>query len=182
MNEIANSVDHNVKWEQNENRIVKCAEGILVVGCRRFINKIMSIILKLSGITEWYYGRYGDEMSLANLYYSVFSFYPVYYCWFLLLFYRPHRGEYRRLVTDSRNHFITLFLLPFENLCGLYRICAAIASVALTVTFNYWHLVEGNKELVLVAQLALFIGCMAYASERYKKGWCCHLCCWLRSV
>ncbi|EPU6501570.1 hypothetical protein OM226_09460 [Escherichia albertii] len=64
---------------------------------------------------------------------------------------------------------LLFFLLPFENLRGLYRICAAIASVALTVTFNYWHLVDGNKELVLVAQLALFIGCMAYASERYKK-------------
>lgn len=58
-------------------------------------------------------------------------------------------------------------LLPREPL----RWTCMVTSIFLTFIANQWHLVDGNKEWVFVAQCMLFIFCLAFSGTRHKKGY-----------
>lgn len=47
---------------------------------------------------------------------------------------------------------------------------ATLSSVFITLVFNQWHLVAGNKELVLCLQAACFMAFLAMTSVK-KSGW-----------
>ncbi|HGB8364032.1 TPA: hypothetical protein ACIWE4_003388, partial [Salmonella enterica subsp. enterica serovar Java] len=50
------------------------------------------------------------------------------------------------------------------------RLLATLSSVFITLVFNQWHLVAGNKELVLCLQAACFMAFLAMTSVK-KSGW-----------
>ncbi|EIJ8647548.1 hypothetical protein LJP54_004725, partial [Salmonella enterica] len=50
------------------------------------------------------------------------------------------------------------------------RLLATLSSVFITLVFNQWHLVAGNKELVLCLQVACFMAFLAMTSVK-KSGW-----------
>ncbi|MFG6002554.1 hypothetical protein N4Q65_15395 [Salmonella enterica subsp. enterica serovar Pomona] len=50
------------------------------------------------------------------------------------------------------------------------RLLATLSSVFITLVFNQWHLVAGNKELVLYLQAACFMAFLAMTSVK-KSGW-----------
>lgn len=60
-------------------------------------------------------------------------------------------------------------LLPFNTFRWPYRLGCMAISVLLTYIANQWHLVDGNKEWVLIAQVALFIACMGLRRTAHRK-------------
>ncbi len=51
------------------------------------------------------------------------------------------------------------FIIIFTSPCQRFRtrLLATLSSVFITLVFNQWHLVAGNKELVLCLQAACFM-------------------------
>lgn len=60
-------------------------------------------------------------------------------------------------------------LLPFNTFCWGYRLGCMAISILLTCITNQWHLVDGNKEWVLIAQVTLFMTCMGLRRTAHRK-------------